>query len=66
MHCFECKKGGRSEEAVGLCKTCQVGLCLTHLREANSYVSAMGWHSCPHGADYRTPRAAAPEVARSA
>jgi hypothetical protein len=58
MHCYECKKRGESEEAVALCPTCSVGLCLPHLREMANAVSGMTWFNCPHDAMRRTAAAA--------
>ena len=30
MHCYDCSKLGRSNEAVGLCHHCSAGLCEEH------------------------------------
>jgi hypothetical protein len=54
MHCYECKKQGKSEEAVALCPTCSVGLCMHHLRETSEAVSGQTWFSCPHDATARS------------
>jgi hypothetical protein len=56
MHCYECKKQGKSEEAVALCPTCSVGLCMTHLRETSEAVSGPTWFDCPHDSTARSKR----------
>jgi hypothetical protein len=50
MKCYECKQAGRSEEAVGLCAACSVGLCLAHMRQADDHKNDPRWFSCPHDA----------------
>lgn len=54
MHCYECKKQGKSEEAVALCPTCSVGLCMTHLRATSEAVSGPTWFTCPHDSTARS------------
>jgi hypothetical protein len=51
MQCYECARLGTKQEAVGLCKRCQAGLCQVHLRETALYFGAGGTSlDCPHGA----------------
>ena len=59
MHCYECKKAGRNEEAIGLCANCSVGLCLRHLREYAQSIGGQTWFSCPHDAMARPKGSAA-------
>lgn len=59
MQCYECKKAGRSEEAVALCSTCSVGLCMKHLQETADFVAGMTWWSCPHNPRQRSRGGAA-------
>ncbi len=48
MNCFECAKTHDSLPAVGLCKHCQVGLCLDHLIEAHAHRVGGTTYGCPH------------------
>ncbi|HVW46767.1 MAG TPA: DUF2180 family protein [Solirubrobacterales bacterium] len=59
MQCYECKIEGRSVEAVGLCRTCSVGLCMRHLQESREYLTGTTWFTCPHTDNHRHRRAAA-------
>ena len=48
MDCFECAVKGEAVAAVATCRHCGVGLCLDHLREAQSYTVAGMHYGCPH------------------
>lgn len=48
MNCYECALRGESVAAVATCRHCGVGMCLEHLRKAQSYrVGGTLW-GCPH------------------
>jgi hypothetical protein len=34
MYCFECARAGSDTTAVAVCRSCNAGLCLDHLRDA--------------------------------
>ena len=34
MNCFECAKDGSTNAAVALCRHCNAGLCVDHLRDS--------------------------------
>jgi hypothetical protein len=40
MHCYECSKVGRKEDAVGLCHHCSAALCPEHARVVTDPVTA--------------------------
>jgi hypothetical protein len=48
MNCFECAKTNTAVAAVGVCRHCDVGLCLEHLLEANAYRVGGTTFGCPH------------------
>lgn len=48
MRCYMCAREGRKEEATGLCRHCQVALCMRHLSEAEDHnQGGMHW-TCNH------------------
>jgi hypothetical protein len=48
MNCFECAKTNTAVAAVGVCRHCDVGLCLEHLLEANAYRVGGTTFGCAH------------------
>jgi hypothetical protein len=48
MNCFECATTGSDRTAVALCRHCNAGLCLDHLREAASVQSRGVTNNCSH------------------
>lgn len=49
MNCFECARSGSKTTAVALCRDCQAGLCLDHLRAAATAPAKGGTYtSCAH------------------
>ena len=55
MNCFECAKTNDEVPAVGLCRHCQVGLCLDHLIEASEYEVGGTTFACPHTVPHVKP-----------
>jgi len=48
MICYVCAQMAEERPAVGLCRHCQIGLCLDHLAEAQNH-NRGGMHlSCNH------------------
>jgi hypothetical protein len=48
MICYVCAQMGQERPATGLCRHCQVGLCLDHLTEAQNH-NRGGMHlACNH------------------
>lgn len=48
MNCYVCAGEGREQAAVGLCRHCQVALCMDHLAEARTHGRG-GMHvTCSH------------------
>jgi hypothetical protein len=49
MNCFECARGGSTTTAVALCRHCNAGLCVDHLRDAATDRPQGGLHAtCRH------------------
>ena len=48
MNCFECAKANDAVAAVGVCRHCNVGLCLDHLIEASEYRVGGTIFGCAH------------------
>ena len=48
MNCFECAKVHDEVPAVGVCRICNVGLCLDHLIEAGAYRVGGTRFGCAH------------------
>lgn len=48
MNCYECALRGESAAAVATCGHCGVGMCLEHLREAQSHRVGGTLYGCPH------------------
>jgi hypothetical protein len=49
MNCFECAKDASTTAAVALCRHCNAGLCMEHLREAATDRSRGGLQAtCRH------------------
>lgn len=48
MNCYVCRREGRTEPAVALCRYCWVGLCLNHLAEAQEHTTGGMHYDCPH------------------
>lgn len=48
MNCFLCARSGEERAAVGLCRHCQVALCMDHLIESRDHnQGGMRW-ACSH------------------
>jgi hypothetical protein len=62
MNCYECALRGESATAVATCGHCGVGMCLEHLRKAQSHRVGGTLYGCPHdlsaAAMTRSPAAA--------
>jgi hypothetical protein len=49
MNCFECAKDGSTNAAVALCRHCNAGLCMDHLRDSATDRSRGGLQTtCRH------------------
>jgi hypothetical protein len=48
MNCFECAKTNTVVPAAGVCRHCNVGLCVEHLLEANAHRVGGTTFGCPH------------------
>ena len=48
MKCYVCALKEIETEAIALCKSCQVGLCLEHLQEDYESYRASPKYSCTH------------------
>jgi hypothetical protein len=49
MDCFVCAQHGTESRAIAICQNCQVGLCITHLAEQQSYrPGGVEIAGCPH------------------
>jgi hypothetical protein len=49
MLCYACAEGGIERPAVALCRSCNAGLCLVHLREtAAHFASSHMLDTCKH------------------
>ena len=57
MQCYVCAERGIEKTAVGLCRSCYVGLCLEHLRETAASLSGNVLAGCHHDT-WAAPRAA--------
>jgi hypothetical protein len=38
MHCYQCAKTGTERQAVAACRSCNAGLCMTHLKQTAAYL----------------------------
>ena len=56
MLCHECLMSGKSEEAVGLCKFCLVGLCKEHLTALYNNPATVPQYGCRHNPTGRPSR----------
>lgn len=48
MQCYVCAERGIERPAVGLCRSCHVGLCLEHLRDTAAHLSRNFLTGCNH------------------
>ena len=49
MNCFECARSGSTAVAVAICRYCNAGLCLDHVRDAATDRSRGGLQTaCSH------------------
>jgi hypothetical protein len=48
MNCYQCAASAHERTAVAICPNCGAGLCLDHLREAQSYRVGGTTFGCPH------------------
>jgi Uncharacterized protein conserved in archaea (DUF2180) len=49
MLCYSCAEEGIEQPAVALCRSCNAGLCIEHLREtASRFASSHMLDSCHH------------------
>jgi hypothetical protein len=48
MLCYQCARRDVEQPAVALCRSCSVGLCLDHLREATAWFAANPIAACHH------------------
>ena len=49
MLCYSCAEQGIHQEAVALCRSCNAGLCLEHLREtADRFAASHILDTCHH------------------
>lgn len=59
MNCFECARRGSTTVAVAICRYCNAGLCLDHMREAAVDRSRGGLQTaCSHMTWDPSPRTA--------
>ncbi len=48
MNCYVCARQGTTEPAVAVCAACYVGLCVTHLGEAEGHEVGGTKYTCRH------------------
>lgn len=48
MNCYVCAREGQTRPAVGLCRHCQVALCMTHHRRAQEESRGGARVACSH------------------
>jgi hypothetical protein len=61
MLCYPCAERGVDQPAVALCRSCNAGLCLVHLRAtAAHFASSHMLDTCHHDTWIETERAPAP------
>jgi hypothetical protein len=56
MLCYSCAEQGLQEPAVALCRACNAGLCMNHLRETASHFASDSMLATCHHATWTETR----------